>query len=79
MASVTVKTCSNPNCLRKDHIYLNGSRFCDLCGSALTSVEHRAPDEAAEVLDQMAAVQHDIKRLLLQTPRSLKKLNRALP
>lgn len=74
MTNVTIKRCSNPVCTRRERIYLNGATACALCGSPLVITQQAAPDEAAEALDQMAMVHSGIKRLLRQTPRSLRRV-----
>ena len=74
MTSVTIKRCSNPDCIRRERIYLNGASVCKLCGSPLIATQQDVPGKAVEALDQMVLVRNDVRRLLRQTPRSLQKI-----
>jgi hypothetical protein len=63
-SSISVKRCSNPNCMRKERIYLNGASKCELCGTALTVHKIEVPDEASQTLTTMLDLRRNVKSLL---------------
>jgi len=64
MSDMNVKLCSNPNCVRKQRIYLNGDVKCPVCGSDLVPSTMTIYPEMMDTLSEMAEIRSGVSQLL---------------
>lgn len=65
-----VKKCSNPECPKPSHVYVNGKTHCDACGSELMMSDVEVCKTSLDLLESLAAARAQMKTLMLKKSRT---------
>lgn len=64
-----VKRCPNPECTRKQKVYLNGKTHCDACHTALVKSKVGFTQSSIDLLQSLSAVRSEVDTLIVNKSR----------